>query len=171
MLSEVARFVRSAAAVAGVKHISLIGSIVTPKPDPKDVDLLVVIADDADLEELARCGRRLQGKNQSLNCGADIFLADESGRYLGRTCSWRECAPGLRMACDALHCGRRQYLHDDLATIRLSEALIAAPPVDLWPVVRCRRTVPADVDEILKKLSGLALTKGGVNRLPVQPLE
>jgi predicted nucleotidyltransferase len=156
MLSEVARFVRSAAAVAGVKRISLIGSIVTPKPDTKDVDLLVVIANNADLAELARCGRRLQGKSQSLNRGADIFLADESGRYLGRTCSWRECAPGLRMACVALHCGRRQYLNDDLANLCLNETLIATPPVDLWPVVRLRRTVPADVQEMLKKLSGLA---------------
>jgi hypothetical protein len=155
MLSEVARFVRSAAAVAGVKRISLIGSIVTRKPNPKDVDLLVVISEDADLEELARCGRRLQGKNQGLNRGADVFLADESGRYLGRTCTWRECSPGLRMACDALHCGGRQYLHDDLTVIRLDEALIAAPPVDLWPVVRCRRTVPADVSELLKALSGV----------------
>jgi hypothetical protein len=40
---------------------------------------------------------------------------------------------GLRQSCDALHCGQRPYLHDDLNTLRLSTALIATPPLELWP--------------------------------------
>jgi predicted nucleotidyltransferase len=36
------------------KHgIALIGSIVTAKPTPKDIDLLVTVTDDADLTSLA----------------------------------------------------------------------------------------------------------------------
>ena len=50
---------------------------------------------------------------QSQN-GGDIFLAGPKGNYLGRTCHWKNCGPGIRMSCDALHCGQRHYLHDDL---------------------------------------------------------
>jgi len=64
--------------------------------------------------------------------GADIFLADVTGRYLGRICQ-RECHP--RVACLAQHCGRREHLNDDLHVVTLSKELIAAPPVDLWPTV------------------------------------
>jgi len=40
----------------------------------------------SDLAPLAACARRLQGRAQSFNRGADVFLADELGHYLGRTC-------------------------------------------------------------------------------------
>jgi len=95
-LDEVLRFVRSAANLPGVLRIALIGSILTDRPDPKDVDVLVSVTDDAELASLAALGRRLQGRLQSLNHGADVFLADGSGRYLGRTCSWKSCGPGIR---------------------------------------------------------------------------
>jgi len=95
-LDEVLRFVRSAATLPGVLRIALIGSILTDRPDPKDVDVLVSVTDDAELAPLAALGRRLQGRLQSLNHGADVFLADGSGRYLGRTCSWKACGPGIR---------------------------------------------------------------------------
>ena len=83
--------------------------------------------------------------------GADIFLAEEGGRYLGRICHYRECRP--RRACLAEHCGRRECLNDDLHVVTLSNELFAAPPVDLWPKVVRRVMVPPDVEAIL--LTGL----------------
>ncbi len=149
MLAGVLGFVRGVAPVAGVRRIALIGSIMTGKPTPKDVDLLVTVTDDADLASLARCARRLQGRLQGLNHWADVFLADERGQYLGRTCTWRVCRPGIRASCDALHCGRRPHLHDDLGDVRLNQALIASPPVEIWPTVVRRSTVPRDVEALL----------------------
>jgi hypothetical protein len=78
-------------------------------------------------------GRKLQGHAQNFGRGGDVFLADRQHRYLGRTCPWKQCGPGIRASCDALHCGRRPYLHDDLETIKLPPNLIASPPLELWP--------------------------------------
>jgi hypothetical protein len=41
-----------------------------------DVDALVTIDGAMELTELARAGRRLMGTAQTINLGADIFLAD-----------------------------------------------------------------------------------------------
>ena len=150
--SEAVRFVQAARALSGVRRIALIGSILTDKPDPKDIDLLVTVADEADLAPLAKCARRLQGALQGLNRTADVFLADEAGRYLGRTCYWRDCRPGLRRACDARNCGRRPYLHDDLDTVTLAMSIIAAPPVVVWPRMSCARPVPEDVERFLQAI-------------------
>jgi hypothetical protein len=90
-----------------VTGIALLGSLATTKPDPKDADLLVTVADEADLAPLADLGRKLRGHAQSLNPVVDVFLADPAGNYLGRTCPWQDCRPGLRLSRDALHCGRR----------------------------------------------------------------
>jgi hypothetical protein len=125
---------------------------VTTKPDPKDIDVLVVVSDDADLTPLATASRRLQGHAQSFNRGADVFLADERGTYIGRTCHWRDCRPGVRRSCDTLHCGRRPYLHDDLEAIRLNSSVVLAPPVTLWPVVTRRGQLPPDVEEVVAAL-------------------
>lgn len=152
MLAGVLRFVRAVEPIAGVRRIALIGSIVTAKRTPKDVDLLVTVTDDADLAPLARCARRLQGELQGFNHWADVFLADERGRYLGRTCTWRECRPGIRASCDALQCGGRPHLHDDLGDVRLNQAIILEPPVQLWPVVVRRGPVPRDVEDLLDRL-------------------
>lgn len=151
LLSEVLEFVERAGNCAGVQRISLIGSLTTNKPKPKDADVLVVADDDADLGPLAAVDRRLKGRAQSKNAGADIFLSDASGKYIGRTCHWRECRPGIRMSCDARHCGRRSFLHDDLDTVTLDSALIKNPPIDLWPTVIRRVQVPSDTEEILVK--------------------
>lgn len=152
MLEEVLRFVRKASGVDAVRSISLLGSITTPKANPKDVDLLVVVSDAADLAPLAACGRQLQGRLQSIDHGADIFLAGESGTYLGRTCSWRECRPGIRISCRADHCGRRPYLSDDLSRLRLSAETVANPAAQLWPRVVRRCPLPADVEACLRQL-------------------
>jgi predicted nucleotidyltransferase len=152
LLDGLGRFVVSTRRLAGIRRIALLGSIVTAKPDPKDIDVLVVVADDADLAPLATCGRRLQGHAQSVNRGADVFLANEKGTYIGRTCHWRNCRPGVRMSCDALHCGRRPHLHDDLDAIRLNSTMVLSPPITLWPRVERRGTLPADVEEVVATL-------------------
>jgi hypothetical protein len=152
LLHGLLEFVQGAKRVAGVRQISLMGSITTPKPNPKDIDVLVVVSDDADLALLARHARRLQGYAQTLNRGADVFLADERGKYIGRTCQWKECRPGIRQACDARHCGRRPHLHDDLDDVKISEAAIAVPPVTLWPVVRRHAQLPRDLDVVVAAL-------------------
>src|ERR1700733_11424185 len=95
-------FVRAARLCPGVGRIALLGSVATAKAIPKDVDLLVTIERTMDLSQLARAGRRLKGLAQTINLGADIFLADTAGHCLGRICHYRECHP--RVACRARHC-------------------------------------------------------------------
>ncbi|MEM9358222.1 MAG: hypothetical protein AAGB04_18640 [Pseudomonadota bacterium] len=97
-----------------------------------------------DLVRIARIGRQLQGGLQRYNLGADIFLADASGSYIGRVCSYRECR--TRMACRAEHCGWHPHLNDDLHVVTLSSELIATPPVELWPRVGRNCSVPEDVE-------------------------
>jgi hypothetical protein len=152
LLEAALQFVEAAAGLPGVRRIALIGSLLTSRSSPKDVDLLVFVTDDADLAALALAARRLKGRLQSQNRGADVFLADDHGDYLGRVCSWKLCEPGVRAACDALRCGQRPYLHDDLDTIRLERSLVAAPPLQLWPAVVRRIEVPADVETIVRRL-------------------
>jgi predicted nucleotidyltransferase len=147
LLDAVLAFVRAARSTPGVLRIALIGSLATDKPVPKDADVLVTIDTDMDLAPLARLGRRLQGRAQTINLGADIFLADAAGRYLGRICHYREC--WRRVACRALNCGQRQHLKDDLQIVTLSPALIGAPPIELWPRIVARCAVPADTQALL----------------------
>ncbi|MBZ0149229.1 MAG: hypothetical protein K8F62_17060 [Pseudorhodoplanes sp.] len=147
LLALVREFVQAASACPGVRRIALIGSLVTDKAIPKDADVLVTIDGGMELDALARAGRRLKGRANSINLGADIFLADETGHYLGRICRYRECH--ARVLCHARHCGRRQHLNDDLDVVTLSESLIAAPPLDLWPTVIRRQPVPPDVEAML----------------------
>lgn len=142
-------FVTRASQLPGVSRIALVGSLTTAKPAPKDTDLLVTITEEADLERLSTLGRKLSGGAQSFNCGADVFLADPSGNYLGRTCHWKDCRPFIRVRCDALHCGMRPYLHDDLEDIKLSSELILDPPLELWPQLVRRVKLPVDVEEEL----------------------
>ena len=146
LLAEVQRFIEHARDCPGVRRIALIGSLTTDKDNPKDADVLVTVDDDADLTPLATAGRRLKGHAQSRNKGADIFLADPAGNYIGRICHWRECYPGKRMSCDARHCGRRPYLHDDLDDVMLNASLIKAPPLELCPKIVRRVELPRDVE-------------------------
>ncbi len=111
---------------------------------PKDADALVTIDGTTDLAQLARAGRRLKGLAQTINLGADIFLANDGGRYLGRICHYRECRP--RPACLAEHCGCRKHLNDDFHVVTLSNEILAAPPVELWPNIVRRVMVPPDVE-------------------------
>lgn len=147
LLLAVRSFVRAARACPGVLRVALVGSLATNKAIPKDADVLVTIDGAMNLAELARAGRRLKGTAQTINLGADIFLADPTGRYLGRICHYRECHP--RVACLAQHCGYCEHLNDDLHVVTLSKELIATPPLELWPNVVRRVTVPLDVEGIL----------------------
>lgn len=149
LLAEALVFVRAASQLLGVTRIALIGSLTTEEPDPKDADLLVTVTNDMDLAPLATLGRQLQGHAQSFGRGGEVFLADLQSYYLGRTCPWKECRPGIRLSCDALHCGRRPFLHDDLEAIRLPQGLISDPPIVLWPRVDVRVPAPEDVEQEL----------------------
>lgn len=149
LLVGVLRFVQATRQIDGVLRIALIGSLTTNKPNPKDADLLVTVRHDADLALLAAAGRKLKGHAQQQNRGADIFLCSSEGIYLGRTCHWKECRPGVRLSCDAQHCGRRPFLHDDLQAITLPRRTIAEPPLVLWPQVLAHMTVPEDVERLL----------------------
>lgn len=149
LLSAALIFTRNAAQLPGITRIALLGSITTSKADPKDVDVLVTVTDEMDLTPLATLSRKLLGKTQAINHGTDVFLAGQNHTYLGRICLWKVCAFGIRQRCDAQHCGRRTYLHDDLQVVRLACSLIAEPPVELWPQVIARVAVPEDVETIL----------------------
>jgi hypothetical protein len=146
LIAEVLAFVLAASQLPGVTRIALIGSLTTRKSNPKDADLLVTVTDDANLAPLAQLGRKLQGRAMALGRGGEVFLVNTQHIYLGRTCPWKECAPGIRMRCDALHCGQRAYLHDDLEAIQLKGSLIASPPLELWPEVYARVTIPQDIE-------------------------
>ena len=151
LLAHLPWFVTSVAKVPGVRKISILGSITTEKLKPKDIDFLVMIEDSAELEPVARLGRKLKGRTGSEGGGADIFLTNTFGHYIGRTCSWKECRPGVRMSCDALNCGRRHYLHDDLQAVTLSADTITGA-LELWPTVEKRVGLPEDLVTVLAEL-------------------
>ena len=153
LLSHLPWFVSALTKLSGIRRVALLGSITTNKQNPKDIDFLVLVDDDVDLEPLARLGRKIKGRAQQMNRGADIFLADAQGRYIGRTCSWRECGPGIRRSCDALNCGKRHYLHDDLRTVTLSQEAVRGA-LELWPSLERRPGLPDDLEKILKQLGG-----------------
>ena len=140
-------FVRAVRRLPGVSRVALIGSLVTPKSKPHDCDLLVSVTDEVDMSALSKLGRKLKGQTGGMGSGADIFVCDGTHRYIGRTCEWRDCWPRVR--CDALNCGLRPGLHDDLDTLRLEHDLTLHPPLELFPAVVARVVVPRDVEEVL----------------------
>ncbi len=109
------------------------------------------IEDKASLGALARRKRQLLGKTMQTgdSCGADVFLRDSAGVYLGRVCSYKKCAPGIRASYEAQHCGKREFLCDDLQNVMLDSKLMVERPLDLWPEVITRIDLPEDVDAIL----------------------
>ena len=145
LLLEALSFIKAASRISGVLRIAMIGSLTTAKAEPKDIDLMLTVDDGLDLERLAATGRRLKGRAQGRNSGADIFLLNARGEYIGRTCQWRECAPGVRMSCRADSCGRRPYLYDDLRVLTLTELVVSHPPLQLWPEIVIQDGLPNDV--------------------------
>jgi len=151
LLAYVPWFVQQASKLAGVQRIALLGSITTDKKDPKDIDFLITVMDDVELEPLARLGRKLKGRTQQFGHGADIFLANPQKEYIGRTCQWKECRLGQRLSCDALNCGKRHYLHDDLNAVTLSEETMRVS-IELWPILEHRDGLPPDLEGVLRSL-------------------
>ena len=151
LLEATLAFVQKVSQLPGTRRIALLGSLCTEKAIPKDVDLLVEVEGDADLTALAKSKRQLSGKTMATGdgCGADVFICNPAGKYLGRICSWKTCQTGIRQACEALHCRQRQFLYDDLQNVKLDPPQIQSPPLDLWPEVISRVELPDDVVECL----------------------
>lgn len=147
LLQGALEFVEKARQLQGVSCIALIGSLTTNKPNPKDADLLVTIDETINIKQLAKLGRTFKGRAQSLNSGVDIFLCNPAGKYLGRTCRYRECHD--RAACHGQSCCAGHHICDDLHIVCLSSELIQSPPIELWPKVICRKAVPEDVAALL----------------------
>jgi hypothetical protein len=145
LIAEAFRFIERIVDVPGVRRIAMLGSLLSSKANPKDVDLLITVDDDADLSVLAKFARRLKGMAQSRNKGADVFLANPVGQYIGRICHWSRCGPQFRVTCDARNCGVREYLHDDLDDINLDPRVVKEPPLEIWPNVVYRQSVASDL--------------------------
>lgn len=154
LLHGVDFFVRRAVHLNGVQKIALVGSLASTKPAPKDADIVVWVEDAMDLAPLAALGRQLIGRMQSHGRGADIFLVNSRSEYIGRTCLWKECRPGIRAACDADHCGQRPYLHDDLGTVSLTPQLLADSSVVLWPDGDVELVTPMDLGALIQSWRG-----------------
>jgi hypothetical protein len=149
LLRLLAKFAAAARNVPGVVRIAVIGSLTTEKLTPKDADALVTVRDNADFQKLALIGRKMKGAAQTRGRGADIFLANENGQYIGRTCSFKECHP--RVACRGSQCSQGAWICNDFDEVRLSPELIANPPVVLWPQLQVRQPVPMDLQKIVIK--------------------
>jgi hypothetical protein len=142
-------FAQTASKLPDVLRIALIGSITTPKLKPKDVDLLITLADNTPIKPVADLGRKLLGKQMAVgdSSGADIFIASEKGAYLGRTCQYRDCFP--RMSCEGSQCNG-SYLCNDFHRVNLKKELIANPPVELFPTLLVRAPLPKDLVQALE---------------------
>ena len=145
LITETFRFIERIIGIPGVRRIAMLGSLLTSKANPKDVDLLITVDDEADLTALAKSTRRLKGIAQSKNKGADVFLANSAGQYIGRICHWSRCGPQFRATCDARNCGVREYLHDDFEDINLDPILVKKPPLEIWPSLVYRQSVAPDL--------------------------
>jgi hypothetical protein len=153
MVGVIEFFLIQARELPGVRRIALVGSITEPKNEPKDLDLLAHVDREVPLAALAPLGRRARGRLQSINRGCDVFLADPDNCYLGRLCIWTRCGLGIRDRCYAQNCGKREFLHDDFDAIRLADDLIRNPPVELWPRLLMRRSVPPDLEALVERLA------------------
>ena len=145
LIAEAFRLIERIVGIPGVRRIAMLGSLLSSKANPKDVDLLITVDDDADLTALAKSARRLKGMAQSKNKGADVFLANSGSQYIGRICHWSRCGPQFRATCDARNCGVREYLHDDLDDINLDPLVVKEPPLEIWPSVVYRQSVARDL--------------------------
>ena len=158
LLSLTLDFVRGTRTLAGVTRIAMLGSLLGSTLYPKDADLLVTITSEVDFNRLAALGRRLKGRAQAINSGADIFLADDSPQYVGRICHYRECFP--RRACQARNCGAVRHLSDDLDILTLTPEIVNHPPLLVHPRVEASIPIPTDVLELLIRPLERELARG-----------
>ena len=138
LLKEARRFVCDASQMQGIVRIAMIGSLLTIKLKPKDADLLVTVSSVVNIGSLAKRGRRLKGRAQSKSSGADIFLCNEKGEYLGRACGGTQCDMGT-------------HICNDFESVLLDTTLTTEPPLELWSEVVRRANIPKDVEDILLK--------------------
>ncbi len=99
LLQAVLHFVRGARTCPGVLRIALIGSLTTPKPLPKDADVLVTIEDGLDLGPLAEKGRRLKGAAQQMKFLAPTFFSPMRGGNISAASA--ATANAIRACCAA----------------------------------------------------------------------
>jgi hypothetical protein len=151
LIAEAFRFIERIVGMPGVRRIAMLGSLLSSKANPKDVDLLLTVDDEVDLTSLAKSARRLKGIAQSKNRGADVFLANSAGQYIGRICHWSRCGPQFRATCDARNCGLREYLHDDFDDINLNPLVVNKPPLEIWPSVVYRQSMAPDLMPFLAR--------------------
>ncbi len=102
LLSAGEAFVHRIVRVFGVERLALVGSLATPKPQPKDIDFLLTVTNRIEMAAAATATRKLKGALQGDGSGADVFLCDTNGQYLGRICSYREWH--YRAACEGTSC-------------------------------------------------------------------
>jgi hypothetical protein len=58
------------------------------------------------------------------------------------------------MACEALTCGRVQYLYDDLQKIKIGRDQIATPPLVVHPEYIVNAPLPSDlINEVQKRFA------------------
>ncbi len=128
-----------------VEQIALVGSICTAKKKPKDIDFLVNIRSGADIKALATLARKLQGRIQKGNLGADVFIV-EDGKYIGRACHYKEPWPRVVCRQRALHCSlERNYLCNTANNFQLKKDVIEKPALILWPSLIINAELPGDV--------------------------
>ncbi len=147
LISEGVKFFERAKTTRGVSRVALIGSILTEKESPKDIDFLLTVSADADYRQIAYIGRKLKGALQAQNLGADIFLANPEHEYIGRTCSHRECH--YRAGCGGLNCRPNSWIKTDLHLIKLDRGLVARPPLTIWPSVESLTELPSDMETMV----------------------
>ena len=77
LIKLVLEFILSCKNIESIQRIANIGSLISNKIKPKDVDLLLNISEDMDLTHLAKISRTLQGKSGGLIGGADVNAHDK----------------------------------------------------------------------------------------------
>jgi predicted nucleotidyltransferase len=122
------QFVREASQVQGVEEIVAFGSYVTAKPEPRDLDLMVFVSEDADIPHLAKCARRLT----PIYYGWEVLLFEaDTRRYLGRVCFRKQC-PARSVDCAVPGCGAIPLVRAVLGfTFNPAQAFAHRPEV-LW---------------------------------------
>lgn len=119
-------FAERAKNVASVEEVVLCGSMAAGDPDPRDIDLAVVLSNLDELSQLARFCRQIS----SITHAWEVFVFNRDRTYLGRICHKRECP--ARYPCDAMDCGKAPHLRN-IHRFRFDKRLFLAPELKvLW---------------------------------------
>jgi hypothetical protein len=151
-------YVRALQQVHIVRSIALFGSLTTEKPDPKDVDLLIVLTDTVKLERLpkgnwvglddqatfdalvslnqtARGEKRRQLMQRKYQQIDELFVATSQYQYIGR----------LSLDYDSFPLRR----DDGAINPKPLEILFRSSSMNLWPSIQLSGQCPQDVFEHL----------------------